>query len=62
MCGSIIITAIVLIAIVTAIYRKVSNKSSDSREENEKLFENPYVDDKPKKKNQKGNIQINKNT
>ena len=41
MCGSIIITTIVLIAIVTAIYRKVSNKSSDSREENEKLFENP---------------------
>ncbi len=54
MCGSIIITAIVLIAIVTAIYRKVSNKSSDSREENEKLFENPYVDDKPKKEKSKG--------
>lgn len=54
MCGSIIITTIVLIAIVTAIYRKVSNKSSDSREENEKLFENPYVDDKPKKEKSKG--------
>lgn len=54
MCGSIIITAIVLIAIVTAIYRKVSNKSSDSREENEKLFENPYDDDKPKKEKSKG--------
>lgn len=54
MCGSIIITAIVLIAIVTAIYRKVSNKFSDSREENEKLFENPYVDDKPKKEKSKG--------
>lgn len=54
MCGSIIITAIVLIAIVTAIYRKVSNKSSDSREENDKLFENPYVDDKPKKEKSKG--------
>lgn len=54
MCGSIIITAIVLIAIATAIYRKVSNKSSDSREENEKLFENPYVDDKPKKEKSKG--------
>lgn len=54
MCGSIIITAIVLIAIVTAIYRKVSNKSSDSREENEKLFENSYVDDKPKKEKSKG--------
>lgn len=54
MCGSIIITAIVLIAIVTAIYRKVSNKSSDSREENKKLFENPYVDDKPKKEKSKG--------
>ena len=54
MCGSIIITAIVLIAIVTAIYRKVSNKSSDSIEENEKLFENPYDDDKPKKEKSKG--------
>lgn len=54
MCGSIIITAIVLIAIVTAIYRKVSNKSSDSKEESDTLFENPYVDDKPKKEKSKG--------
>lgn len=54
MCGSIILTAIVLIAIVTAIYRKVSNKSSDSKEESDTLFENPYVDDKPKKEKSKG--------
>lgn len=54
MCGSIILAAIVLIAIATAIYRKVSNKSSDSKEESDTLFENPYVDDKPKKEKSKG--------
>lgn len=57
-CGSAIVIAIIVIAIITAIYRKVSNGSKNDKDEyktnEESNIEDPYTELKPKKERSKG--------
>lgn len=57
-CGSAIVIAIIVIAIITAIYRKVSNGSKNDKDEyktnEESNIEDPYAELKPKKERSKG--------
>lgn len=57
-CGSAIVIAIIVIAIITAIYKKVSNGSKNDKDEyktnEENNIEDPYTELKPKKERSKG--------
>lgn len=57
-CGSAIVIAIIVIAIITAIYKKVSNGSKKDKDEyktnEENNIEDPYTELKPKKERSKG--------
>lgn len=57
-CGSAIVIAIIVIAIITAIYRKVNNGSKNDKDEyktnEESNIEDPYTELKPKKERSKG--------